>query len=92
MADWIRLGRLTGQVAAAKMIMLAVWAIWMVYRISSSGSLLGNLPYVPTRFQQLAHRFFSVQVRCDEDPGGVHTPHAHDIGLESRRRQLVRER
>ncbi|CAM9722605.1 unnamed protein product, partial [Pylaiella littoralis] len=41
--------------------MLALWAAWMVYRISSWGRLLRKLPYVPTRFHQLSYRFFGVQ-------------------------------
>lgn len=50
------------QVSCGKLIMLALWAASMVFRISSSGRLLRKLPYVPTRFQQLSYRFFAVQV------------------------------
>lgn len=50
------------QAASGKMAMLALWAVWMVHTISRTGRLLRKLPYVPTRFHQLVHRFFALQV------------------------------
>lgn len=50
------------QAASGKIIMLALWVVWMVYIISRTGRLLRKLPYVPTRFHQLVHRFFALQV------------------------------
>ncbi|CAM9899884.1 unnamed protein product, partial [Scytosiphon promiscuus] len=50
--------------ASGKMIMFAVWAVWMMCTAFRSGRLLRKLPYVPTRLQQLSHRVFAVQALC----------------------------
>ncbi|CAN0506220.1 unnamed protein product, partial [Ectocarpus sp. 12 AP-2014] len=49
-------------VAVVEMALMAMWAVWMVWRITRAGRLLRQLPYVPTRFQQLSYTFFGLQV------------------------------
>ncbi|CAN0012945.1 unnamed protein product, partial [Ectocarpus sp. 8 AP-2014] len=49
-------------VAVAEMALMAMWAVWMVWMITSAGRLLRQLPYVPTRFQQLSYTFFGLQM------------------------------
>lgn len=59
------------QVAVAEMALMAMWAVWMVWRITSAGRLLRQLPYVPTRFQQLSYTFFGLQVTEMERRSGL---------------------
>ncbi|CAM9273530.1 unnamed protein product [Ectocarpus sp. 4 AP-2014] len=47
--------------AAARIFMVRVWVVWMLFRMCTSGRLLRKLPYVPNRFRQLSYRFFGLQ-------------------------------
>ncbi|CAM9150180.1 unnamed protein product, partial [Ectocarpus sp. 12 AP-2014] len=47
--------------AAARIFMVRVWVVWMLFRMYTSGRLLRKLPYVPNRFRQLSYRFFGLQ-------------------------------
>eukprot|EP00903_Cladosiphon_okamuranus_P018197 g16740.t1 len=62
MENWPEAERDAFAVAASgKILMLALWAAWMLYMIAHTGCMLRKLPYVPTRFHQLVHRLFSLQ-------------------------------
>ncbi|CAB1098601.1 unnamed protein product [Ectocarpus sp. CCAP 1310/34] len=58
-------------VAVAEMALMAMWGVWTMWRITSAGRLLRQLPYVPTRFQQLSYTFFGLQVTEMERRSGL---------------------
>ncbi|CAM9373117.1 unnamed protein product [Ectocarpus fasciculatus] len=55
------LGFYVPKAASVRIFMVRMWAVWMLFRMYTSGRLLRKLPYVPNRFRHLSYRFFCLQ-------------------------------